>query len=181
MIVVHHVPVVNKDAFEAHIDRLFDDAIRGSSTWEPKGNVYEDERCFCVQMPVSGLSLNHLDVHIEDGMLRVKGERKNQGLEGRTWYTRELEEGVFACTFQLPSHVNGDAVHASYEQGILTITCPKLEEAKPRRVEIQSPSAPLMIEEEPEGTIKRSIKAAGLLFVGLIGLGTWSAWSVLLN
>lgn len=179
MMVFHQVPVVSKEAFEADMDRLFDDAIRGSSTWEPKCNVYEDENLFCIQMAVPGLSATDLDVQMEADTLRVKGQRKNP--EGRIWYAREVEEGAFACTYQLPSHVNRDAVHAFYEQGILTITFLKREDAKPRQITIQSPSAPLMIEEEKAGTRKRSIQAASLLFAGLMGLGIWSACSTLLT
>ncbi|HSF67110.1 MAG TPA: Hsp20/alpha crystallin family protein [Nitrospiraceae bacterium] len=181
MVVFHEMPVGSKEAFEANVDRLFDDAIRGSSAWEPKCNVYEDDGRFCVQMAVPGLSVNQLNAQIEGDTLRVKGERKCQGSEGTTWYVRELEEGTFTCAFQLPAHVDRDAVHASYEQGMLTITCPKREEAKPRQVEIQSPGAPLMIEDETEGRMNRSIKAASLLFSGLIGLGIWSAWNALLT
>lgn len=178
MMVFHQVPVVSKGAFEADIDRLFDDAIRGSSAWKPKCNVYEDESRFCVQMAVPGLSARDLKVRIEHDTLQVKGRGTHEGSEGKTWHVRELEEGEFSSTFQLPSHVNRDAVHASYEQGILTVTCPKREEAKPRQVEIQSSNAPL-VSPETEGSIKSAVKAAGLLYAGFIGLGIWLAWRAL--
>jgi HSP20 family protein len=183
MMVFHHMmPVVQRESIETEIDRLFDDAIRGSSTWEPNCNVFEDENNFCVQMAVPGLTVDQIDAQVERNTLHVKGARKNETSEGKTWYAQEFEEGPFACSFQLPSHVNCDAVNAVYDQGVLTITFPKREEAKPRRILIEpsSGSAQSMIEDQA-GTMKRSIQAASLLLAGLIGLGIWSAWSVLLT
>jgi HSP20 family protein len=184
MVVVHQMmPVVERESIETKIDRLFDDAIRGSSTWKPNCNVYEDENNFCVQIAVPGLSVSQLDVRMEHNTLLVKGARKNETSEGKTWYAREFEEGPFACSFQLPSHVNCDAASTAYDQGVLTITFAKREEAKPRRIMItpSSVSAQSMIDEDRERTLKRSIKAASLLVAGFIGLGVWSAWSALLT
>jgi HSP20 family protein len=184
MMVVHQLmPVGHRQSIETEIDRLFDDAIRGSSTWEPTCNVYEDENNFCVQIAVPGMSVDQIDAQVEHDTLHVKGGRKHETSEGKTWYAREFEEGPFACSFQLPSHVNCHAANAVYDQGVLTITFPKREEAKPRRIMIEPStiSTHSMIEEEKEGTMKRSVKAASLLLAGFIGLGIWTAWSVLLT
>jgi HSP20 family protein len=175
MMVFHHMmPVVQRESIETEIDRLFDDAIRGSSTWEPNCNVFEDENNFCVQMALPGLSVDQIDAQVERNTLHVKGTRKNETLEGKTWYAQEFD--------QLPSYVNYDAVNAVYDQGVLTITFPKREEARPRRILIEpsSGNAQSMIEDQ-EGTMKRPIQAASLLWAGFIGLGIWSAWSVLLS
>jgi HSP20 family protein len=169
----HHIPPLAKDTIETQIDRLFDDAIRGPSRWAPKCNVYEDGKTFCVQMAIPGMHAIHVEV--EDHTLRVKGERKGELSEGRTWHARELQEGAFTWAFQLPSHVNPDGGHASYEEGILTITFPTREEAKSRQIMIQSPGAPLTGEDGKDGILKRSIIATTLFFAGLVGLGIWSA------
>lgn len=177
----HHIPLLAKESIETQIDRLFDDAIRDSSRRAPNCNVYEDEKSFCVQMAVAGVSAKHLQVDLQDDTLRVKGERKGEPSEGRTWHVRELQEGSFTCAFHLPSHVNPDGVHASFEEGVLTITFPKREAGKCRQVMIQSPGDQWMIEDNKEGTLRRSVIAAILVFAGLIGLGAWSAWSTLLG
>ena len=122
-----HIPLLAKESMETQIDRLFDDAIRSSSGTTPNCNVYEDEKCFCVQMAVPGMSVKDMHVELEDDTLRVKGVRKGEPSEGRTWHARELQEGAFTCAFHLPVHVNPGGVHASYGEGILTITFPKRE------------------------------------------------------
>ena len=142
MTLVNQLPVLFREsAFNTQIDRLLADAIGTisgwSSTWEPNCNVYEDENGFCVQIALPGMEVNDIDVHVEDNTLRVKGERKDEASEGRTWYTREFLQGPFACSFRLPSYVDGHTSTASYKQGILTISFPKREEAKPRRIMIE--------------------------------------------
>ena len=175
----HHIPL--PESIETQIDRLFDDAIRHCSGPAPNCNVYEDDKSFCVQIAVPGMSMEDIHVELEDKTLRVKGERKGEQSNGRIWHARELQEGAFSCAFHLPSHVNRDGVHASYGEGILTIIFPKREAAHGRQVMIQSYDPQLMIEPKKDGIVKRSIIASILVFAGLVGLGIWSAWSVLLN
>jgi len=176
----YRIPLLARESIEAQIDRLFDDAIRNSSGQQPHCDVYEDEKSFCVQMAVPGLSVNEIHVELNDDTLRVSGERKSEPSEGRTWHLRELQEGSFTCAFHLPLHVSPDGVHASYELGILTITVPKREAAQSRRILIESSDEPL-IQDKKRGILKRSRISAILVFAGLIGLGTWSAWGTLLG
>lgn len=70
-------------------------------------------------------------------MLRVKGERKSDASEGRTWYARDIKEGPFSCSYRLPASVAQEKSTASYKQGLLTITFPKREEAKRRHIMIE--------------------------------------------
>jgi HSP20 family protein len=129
-------------AVESQIDRLFDDAIQTvnewSQSWEPAYNVFEDEQDFTVQIALPGLDVNQIDVQVENNILRVKGERKSDEPEGRRWYTRGIEEGAFSCSFKLPEHADYEKSTASYKQGLLTITLPKREEEKSRRILIES-------------------------------------------
>ena len=92
----------------------------------------------------------------------LKGERKGQLQlsEGRIWHARELQDGGFTCAFHLPSYVNLDGGHASYNEGILTVIFPTREEAKSRQVLIQSPESQLK-KDSKQGMLKRSIVAAG--------------------
>lgn len=176
----HHIPLLAKESIETQIDRLFDEAVRGASRSAPHCNAYEDEKTFCVQVAIPGMPVSDIHVEVDDHTLRVTGERKGEPSEGRVWHARELQEGAFTCTFQLPAQVNPDGGHASYEKGILTITFPKKENVKSRQVTIQSHGAQSAIEDGTDGTLKRSIIAATLFFAGLVGLGMWSAGSALL-
>ncbi len=128
--------------FEAQIDRLLNEAfgtVSGYATgWAPACNAYEDEHGFWVEAAVPGLDGKDFETVIEDGVLTVKGERKNDLPESnRTYFVREMGWGTFSRSFRLPSNVDPNKVSASYKQGVLTIELPKREEAKPRRIMIE--------------------------------------------
>lgn len=142
MVVLNQLPVLFPNgSVESQIDRLLDDAVRSvsewSRAWDPSCNVYEDEAGFTIQMALPGLDPQQIDVQIEDQMLRVKGERRVDTSQERTWYSRDIAEGPFSCSFKLPAYVNQEKSTASYKQGLLTITFPKRDEAKPRRIAIE--------------------------------------------
>ena len=142
MVVLNQVPVLFRNSsIDAQIDRLLDDAVQSvsgwSQAWDPSCNVYEDEASFTIQMALPGLDPQQIDVQIEDAVLRVKGERRADTLEGRKWYSRDIAEGAFSCSFKLPAYVNQEKSTASYKQGLLTITFPKRDEAKARRIAIE--------------------------------------------
>src|SRR5512138_163607 len=88
---------------ESQIDRMLDDVVQSqhgwSSTWEPRCNVYEDENGFGVQIALPGIKVCEIDVRVEDSILLVAGQRKGQAWERKTWYTRDFQEGHFACSF----------------------------------------------------------------------------------
>jgi HSP20 family protein len=101
--------------------------------------VYEDEGRFCVQLALPGMESKAMEVHIGNRTLTVKGERKGESPEaGRTYHIREMDWGAFSRSFTLPSHVDAGRGSASFEEGMLTIVFPKYEEAKARRILIES-------------------------------------------
>lgn len=140
------VPVLfHNGSVESQVDHLLDDAIQAvsewSASWDPTCNIFEDPDRFTVQMALPGMESSQIDVQVENHVLRVKGERKNETSEQTRWYTRSIPEGVFSCSFTLPAYVDHDKSTASYRHGVLTITFPKREEAKPRRIMIECQSA----------------------------------------
>lgn len=126
---------------ESQIDRLLDDALHAvnerSESWDPAGNIFEDQDGFTVRMALPGIEPSRIDVQVEHSVLRVKGERKSETSEQTHWYTRNIPEGVFSCSFTLPAYVDHDKSTASYRHGVLTITFPNREKAKPRRIMIE--------------------------------------------
>jgi HSP20 family protein len=127
--------------FNREIDQLFDEALRsatGTVTWAPACNAYEDEQGFWVEAAVPGMEPGEIELEVEDGILTLRGERKGMKKEGVTWYLSELTEGKFSRTFTLPSNVDHGKASAYYKNGILTVQFPKSEEAKPRRIAIES-------------------------------------------
>ncbi len=136
------VPVLfHNGSVGSQVDHLLDDAIQAvsewSTSWEPPCNIFEDQDGFAVQMALPGLEPSQIDVQVEHNVLRVKGERRSEMAEQAKWYMRTIPEGVFSCSFTLPASVDHDKSTASYRHGVLTITFPKREEAKPRRIMIE--------------------------------------------
>ncbi len=142
MMILNDLPVPFRNgSLDSQIDRVLDDAIQSVNRWsqacDPACNVYEDEEGFTVQMAVPGLDFNQLEVQVENQVLRVKGERSNDGSEKRTWYARGIGMGAFSSSFRLPDYADEEKAKASYKQGLLTITFPKREQAKPRQIRIE--------------------------------------------
>lgn len=126
---------------DSQIDRLLDEVSQAvsewSERWDPQCNIFEESDEFTVQMALPGMEPSQIDVHAENNVLRVKGERKSETSEQTKWYTRSIPEGVFSCSFKLPTSVDHEKPTASYRHGVLTVTFPKREEARPRRIMIE--------------------------------------------
>jgi HSP20 family protein len=121
------------------VDRMLTDTLRGmkGAGWAPPCDAYEDEHGFHVHVALPGLDRRDIEIVFEDGVLVVKGERKEENPESaRRYFAQEIGWGAFSRSFRLPTYVDPDKVSASYKDGILTLAMPKREEAKPRRIEI---------------------------------------------
>jgi len=102
-------------------------------------DVIENEDAFIVKAVVPGIHPDDLDIQVNDQILTLRGEWKQpEAHQGTTFHLRERAGGRFERTLQLPLPVNVDAVQAQYECGILTLTLPKTESVKPRRITVQS-------------------------------------------
>lgn len=136
------VPTVFRESFERQIDRLFEEALSSlsgwASAWAPDCNIYEDDGTFCVQIAVPGMEPKDIDVQVKNDQLLVKGERKHEIPDHAAWYVREFKEGPFSCSFVLPTYVDREKATSSLKHGVLTIKFPKLEQAKPRHIMIES-------------------------------------------
>jgi HSP20 family protein len=128
-------------AFDSAVDRLFEEAARsvghGEATWKPGCNVYEDENGMTVELSVPRIDPRAIDVQIKEETLLVEGKRTWDSPEGRVWYAKGVPEGTFTSAFTLPPTIDSQKSAASYKNGILTVTFPKREEAKPRRIPLE--------------------------------------------
>lgn len=87
---------------------------------------------------VPGMKEKDLSIEIEDNTLRLKGEKKEEHeVKSENYYHKEISYGNFQRVFSIPARINSEAIKAELKNGILTITMPKAEEAKARRVEIK--------------------------------------------
>lgn len=128
----------------ASLKGLFDSAFQlanpissFSAGWTPALDVYEDGENITVQVDLAGLKKEEIDLALEDNVLTISGERKSEAESGDgESYRRERVYGSFRRSLALPSPVKSDAVKAAYQDGVLSVTLPKAEEAKPRKIEL---------------------------------------------
>jgi HSP20 family protein len=126
------------------IDRLFEGPLaelaRGSrllSGWTPELDIFEDKDNLIVKAELPGMKREDIQVSLHDGSLSISGERKTESKhEDAEVYRAERFVGRFQRTVTLPTPVAGDKVKADYKDGILTVTLPKTEEAKPKQIEV---------------------------------------------
>jgi HSP20 family protein len=126
------------------IDRLFEAPLTELaktsqlfSGWTPALDVFEDKDTVVVKAEVPGMKKEDIEISLHDGSLSISGERKGErNSEDAEVYRAERFFGRFQRTVMLPSPVNADKVKAQYKDGILTVTLPKTEEAKPKHIDV---------------------------------------------
>lgn len=126
------------------IDRLFETPLaelaRGSqllSGWTPALDMYEDKDNLFVRAELPGMKREDIDVSLHEGTLSISGERKSEGkYENAEVYRAERFFGRFQRTVALATAVAADKVRAQYKDGVLAITLPKAEEAKPKHIDV---------------------------------------------
>lgn len=111
--------------------------VRGSERY-PALNCWEDEEHFFVEAECPGLSIENLDLTISGGHLTLSGKRPAAESEKRVFHRRERGTAEFSRTLKLPTEVDADKVEAKLKHGILTVTLPKAEQAKPRRIPVNA-------------------------------------------
>lgn len=126
------------------IDRLFDaplaELARTSqilSGWTPALDLYEDKDNVYVRVEVPGMKKDDIELSLHNGSLSISGERKSdETFKDAEVYREERFFGRFQRTVSLPTAVASDKVKAQYKDGILTVTLPKAEEAKPKQIQL---------------------------------------------
>jgi HSP20 family protein len=107
------------------------------AAWTPAVDVYEDGERFVLQADLPGVEAGDFDLHLENRVLTLRGVRKvPKGLEGRGFQRGERQYGRFVRAFTLPANVEQEQIGAAFREGILTVTLPKSDRFKPRRIEV---------------------------------------------
>lgn len=110
----------------------------GARPWSPSVDILETEDALLLRMDVPGVELGDIDINMENHTLTVKGERKfDNTSNGRGYHRIERSYGSFARSFTLPDTVDGEKVAAELKNGVLNITLPKKELAKPRTIKVE--------------------------------------------
>jgi HSP20 family protein len=130
------------EPFDQLFDTFFGNAGRsanGNSLMRaPETDVVETEREIRVITEMPGLKRENIDIDIENNVLTIRGEKREQRTEGEKgrWHLAERRYGTFTRSFVLPRDVDADNIQAAFQDGVLTVTVPKSEKARRRRIEI---------------------------------------------
>jgi HSP20 family protein len=116
------------------LERLFESSSR---TWAPALDVREDKESYTIRVELPGMKREEIEVSIQDDALLISGERKAEEVkEGSEVHRQERFYGKFSRVLTLPTAVDGTKVKAAYKDGVLTVTLPKAEEAKPKQIAV---------------------------------------------
>jgi len=128
---------------QEQVNRLFNDIFDHKSeessltAWEPSVDIYETEHELVVKADLPEVDPKDLDIRVENNILTIRGERKFEKKVNEENYLRvERSYGSFARSFTLANTVNSEAIKADYQNGVLTLSIPKREEAKPKQIKV---------------------------------------------
>ena len=108
-----------------------------TSDWAPAVDIKEEDKQFILVADIPGVAPEDIDIHMENGILTIKGERDTEKKTEREGYKRiEREHGVFYRRFTMPEGVNADAIDAKTDNGVLTVTIPKQEQVQARKIKV---------------------------------------------
>jgi HSP20 family protein len=108
-----------------------------SRTWQPPVDIQETEDAYRLIAELPGLTKDDVAITMENNVLRLSGERKfERDAKKDTFQRIERTYGSFTRSFALPSQVDAEGVTATFADGVLTLTVPKAEQAKPRKIAI---------------------------------------------
>ncbi len=136
------------------MDRLFDDFSGGfhapnRQSWLMPLDVAENDDGYEVVASLPGVNADDINVTFENKRLTIEAElKRDETIEEGNYRLQERQVGSFKRSLRLPAMVNADAISADYHNGVLTLTLPKAEEIKPKRISIKANGAsPQAIEE----------------------------------
>jgi HSP20 family protein len=145
--IVRWDPFRDMVSMRSQMDRIMDEWLRASNNLESGENgnalrlaldVSENDSDFIVKASVPGIHPEDLDVSFNENMLTIKGElREEHTDENERFHLRERRFGQFVRSISLPVAVDADKIDAHYENGILTLTLPKAEETRPRKISVR--------------------------------------------
>ena len=127
---------------ESQVSRIFNELFDRSqesnlTSWAPAVDIFEDEHELVVKADLPDVKPEELDIRVENNILTIRGERKfEKKVDEKNYLRVERSYGSFARSFALANTVNSEAIKADYKDGVLTLTIPKREEAKPKQIKV---------------------------------------------
>ena len=146
------IPFFDRDTFLTPFDKMFDQMVETqfpditksvgvkpyAGTAYPKVNVYEYEDKVGIVAEIPGLDKKQLNVEVEDGVLTISGDKHSTfDDDGAKVLRRELKQSSFKRSFELGEQLDGDNINASFKDGVLSVSIPKIEPEKPKKTSVK--------------------------------------------
>ena len=129
------------------IDQMFNRYSRGAEVnrsntnvaeWTPLVDIYEADGKFLVRTELPGVDKDDVSVSIDENLLTIKGKKHFiEAKDGEKWKRVETQYGEFSRSFTLPENIDADKVSAAYKDGVLELSVPKIEPAKPKLIDVK--------------------------------------------
>ncbi len=128
-----------------NLDKVLNEIFNATPFWTnintdfaPRVNITENDNRIKLEFELPGMERNDIKVTVKDGLLTVSGERKEEKKDEKENYVRnEIYSGQFSRSFTLPETVEVDKISADYKNGLLTLSLPKSEKARPKTIEVK--------------------------------------------
>lgn len=131
----------------SRLNRMMDEALGGwngdavNSAWTPSCDVREDNEHLTITLDLPGVKPEDVKISLENQVLTIRGEKRQVTEQNEErWHRYERSYGSFERSFSLPTTVDADRIQAATDHGVLTVTLPKVERAKPREIPIAAAS-----------------------------------------
>ena len=133
----HYDPLANLRLFEDAFTRMLSEP-QTNRPWAPAVDIYETENELVLKADLPDVDLKDIDVRVENQTLTISGERKFEKQDTTKGYHRiERNYGTFVRSFSLPNTFDTEHIAADFKNGVLSVTLPKKEAAKPRQVKVE--------------------------------------------
>jgi len=135
-------PFRSTSGLESQVSRIFNELLdrpqeSNLTSWAPAVDIFENEHELIVKADLPDVKPEELDIRVENNILTIRGERKfEKKVDEKNYLRVERSYGTFARSFALANTVNSEAIKADYKDGVLTLTIPKREEAKPKQIKV---------------------------------------------
>lgn len=149
MAIVRWEPFRDLLSLQDRMNRLFDESYRSTQrgtsddewalggSWAPAVDIYEQGNDIVLKAELPGVDPKDVDIRLENNVLSLRGQRKLEGEVKRENYHRvERSYGAFSRSFTLPTVVDQASIKAEFKDGMLQVTLPKREEAKPKQIQV---------------------------------------------
>ena len=143
----HDLAAFPSDMFSLRreMNRMFDNFFHGvdepslfNGSWVPAVDVAEEDDAYVVKVELPGVNKEDVKITLESNILTIRGEKKAENdVQQKNYHRTERTYGSFQRSFTLPTIVKNDKIDAVYKDGILTVSLPKAEEAKPKQIEVK--------------------------------------------